>query len=133
MAAQPHPGPRGIGGATPKPRAALIAAEAASTRHDGRALPALPPADALLAAFAWHANQAITGQVGFAYALAHLARSNAEALAATGRSTLPQGPARDAVTAIADAQIEAADGAARAATRFGRHFGHLAFAFPRPG
>jgi hypothetical protein len=85
----------------------------------------------MLAALAWHANQVITGQIDVTYAMADLARVHGLAVAETVESTLPEGPLRDAVAAAAHAYIDCADGAAQAAIRFGRHFGHLAFAFPR--
>ena len=133
MNAQPHPGVRGVGGATPNPGAALTDEVAGHLRRLSRDLPALPPAEAMLAAVAWHANQAIIRQVDVAYALADLARTHGLAVAATVESSVPESPLRDALAAATGAYVAWAESAAEAATRFGRHFGHLAFAFPRPG
>ena len=133
MNAKPHPGPRGVGGATPYPREALTDNGAANRSHPARWLPVRYPAEALVAALAWHANQAITGQVGLSYALAHLARTHAEAVAKAAERSLPEGPLRAAITAGTTMSIACADRAAQAATRFGRHFGHQAFAFPQRG
>lgn len=132
MKAKPDQGWRGVGGATPHPGAALTDEPAEDSRRLTRECPPLPPADALLAALSWQANQAITRQVDVTYALADLARAHGLAVAESVESSLPDGPLRDALGAAARAYIECAEGAARAATRFGRHFGHLAFAFPRP-
>ena len=133
MNAKPNPGLRGVGGATPKAGAALTDEASAHLRCLTPELPALPPAEAMLAALSWHANQAITRQVDVTYTLADLARSHGHAVARTVESSLPEGPLRDAMTAATGAYIDAADGLARTATRFGRHFGHLAFAFTTPG
>lgn len=133
MNATPNPGLRGVGGATPYPGAALTEAVAENIRRFARELPALSPAEAMLAALAWHANQAITRQVVVSYTLADLARAHGVALAATVESSLPDGPLRAAIAAATKAYIRCAENAAEAATRFGRHFGHKAFAFPRPG
>jgi hypothetical protein len=133
MNALPKPGVRGVGGATPNPGAALTECAAECIRHATRELPALPPAEAVMAAWSWHANQAITRQVDLSYSLADMARAHGIALAETVESTLPASPWRDAMAAAAGAYIECAENAARAATRYGRHFGHMAFAFPGPG
>ena len=132
MNAKPNPGPREVGGATPYPGEALTDNGAANNGHPARCLPVRYPAEALVAALAWHANQAITGQVGLSYALADLARTHAQAVAKTVERSLPEGPLRSAITAATTMSIVYADRAAQAATRFGRHFGHLAFAFPQP-
>jgi hypothetical protein len=133
MNALPNPGVRGVGGATPNPGAALTESAAETLRHATRKLPALPPAGAVMAAWAWHANQAITRQVNVSYSLADMARAYGVALAETVDSSLPPCPLRDAMAAAAGAYVECAESAARAAMRYGRHFGHMAFAFPRPG
>lgn len=133
MNATPHTGLRGVGGATPYPGAALTEAVAEHVYRSTRELAALSPAEAMLAALAWHANQAITRQVDVTYALADLARAHGVAVAATVDSSLPEGPLRAAIAAATTAYIQCAESAAQAATRFGRHFGHKAFAFPRPG
>ena len=132
MNAKPHPGPREVGGAAPYPGGALTDNGAANEGHRARWIPARYPVEALVAALAWHANQTITGQVGVSYALAHLARTHAEAVAKAVECTLPAGPLRSAIMAATTMSIAHADRAAQAATRFGRHFGHLAFAFPQP-
>ena len=132
MNAKPQPGLRGVGGATPKAGAALTDEVAANLRCLTRELPAVPPAEVMLAALSWHANQAITRQVDVTYTLADLARTHGHAVARTVESSLPEGHLRDAITAATHVYINGADSLARAATRFGRHFGHLAFAFSTP-
>ena len=87
----------------------------------------------MLAALSWHANQAITRQVDVTFKLAEAARLHGLAVAETVESSLPEGPLRDAMAAAARAYVECAENAARSATRFGRHFGHIAFAFPGAG
>lgn len=133
MNAKPNPGLRGVGGATPKAGAALTNEASANLRCLTRELPALPPAEAMLAALSWHANQAITRQVDVTYSLAELARTHGHAVARTVDASLPAGPLRDAIAASTRTYIDAADRLERAASRFGRHFGHLAFAFSTPG
>ena len=133
MNAQPNPGVLGVGGATPYPGAALTDPGVASIRPPSRELPAGLHADAILAAWAWHANRAIIRQVDVSFTLADMARACGVAMAETVESSLPDCPLRDAMAAAADAYIECAENAARAATRYGRHFGHMAFAFPRLG
>ena len=132
MNAKPDSGLRDVGGATPNPGAALTDTVAANLRRPSCALPASPPAEAMLAALSWHANQAITRQVDVTFKLAEMARAHGLAVAESLESSLPEGPLRDAMSAATNVYIECAESAARAATRFGRHFGHLAFAFPRP-
>jgi hypothetical protein len=133
MNAKPHTGLRNVGGATPNPGAALTDEAAASTRRHTQAFPPPPPTEALLAALSWHTNQAITRQVDVTFKLAEMARAYGLAVAETVEMSVPEGPLRDAMTAATDVYIDCADNAARAATRFGRHFGHLAFAFPQSG
>jgi hypothetical protein len=132
MIATPHPGRRGVGGATPHHGAALTDEVAGTFPRPPCDLPTLSPVEAMLAALAWHANQAITRHVDLGYGLAELARAHGRAVADTAESTLPDGPLRDTVSAASRVYIDFADIAAQAATRYGRHFGHLAFAFPRP-
>jgi hypothetical protein len=129
MNAKPNPGLCDVGGATPNRGAALADEVAVNIRCPNLEL---PPAAAMLAALSWHANQAITRQVGVTYSLADLVRSHGLAVAETVESSLPEGPLRDAMTAATNAYIQCAENTALAATRYGRHFGHLAFAFPRP-
>jgi hypothetical protein len=133
MNAKPESGLRNVGGATPNPGAALTDEVAANFRRPTFALPGLPPPEAVLAALSWHANQGITRQVDVTFKLAEAARLHGLAVAETVESILPDGPLRAAMAAAARAYVECAENAARSATRFGRHFGHIAFAFPGPG
>jgi len=133
MNADPYPGLRAVGGAGPYPWAALAQEVVDSTWRLTRDLTAAYPSQAALAALSWHANQAITRQVTLTYAVADLARQHAEAFVDAGEHGLPEGPLRQAVIAAAKLQMEYALAAEEAATQFGRRFGHLAFAFPRPG
>ena len=132
MKAKPQKGLRAVGGANQQPWEALAADAADRTTQVLRAASAANPAHAAMAAMSWHANQAITRQVGAAFALALHTRRHAEALAAAGERNLPPGPLRAAVIRTATWQIAVANAIANTATAFGRRFGHLAFAFPRP-
>jgi hypothetical protein len=87
----------------------------------------------VLAALSWQANEAVRRQVDVTFAMASLARVQAESLAASVERDLPEGPFRDAAAGVARVYVAYAKGLAQAATRFGRHFGHLAFAFPLAG
>lgn len=129
MTAKPEPGVREVGGARPNPGNALTDAAAPDASAPSPGHPPCPPANVLPAAVSWHANQAITRQVQFACTFADLTRTNAEAMARRAATHLPAGPMRIAVTAIADALVDYADALAEAAMRFGRSFGHQAFAF----
>ena len=133
MNAQPESGLREVGGATPNQGVALTDEIDATHRRTAFDLPAPHPAAAVLAALSWHANQAITRQVDVTFKFAELARSYGLVVAGTVESSVPEGPLRDAMTAAARAYVECAENVARSATRFGRHFGHIAFAFPGAG
>jgi hypothetical protein len=129
MKAQPHPGGGTIGGATPNPWEALVS-EWASKWPLTSELPTAFSPDSAMEMLAFNANQALTCQVGVAYALAHLAEEQYKAIAQTSTEVLPAGPVRDAVQQTARLQARFAHRAAETATRFGRAFGHMAFAFP---
>lgn len=131
MKPTPNRGGRGIGGAAPYPGYALTESATGNTRRLSRSLPTPQPVAAVLAALAWHANQTITGIVTLTYAAATHARLQGESFARGVEHSLPAGRLHDAAAAAAGAYIGGADAAAGAAMRFGRHFGHLAFAFPR--
>jgi hypothetical protein len=133
MKAKPQKGLRAVGGASPQPWEALAADATDRSTELIRALSAAHPVHAAAAAMSWHANQAITRLVGTTFAAALHTRRSAEALAAAGERNLPAGPLRSAVTRAANWQIAAANATADFATAFGRRYGHLAFAFPRPG
>jgi len=129
MITDPKPGVRDVGGASPHTGNALTDAATPTTSAPLPGRPACPPTTPLRAAASWHANQAITRQVEYAYAFADLTRTNAEAIARRAETSLPAGPLRTAITAIADALVDYADTIAETALRFGRTFGHMAFAF----
>jgi hypothetical protein len=131
MNAKPHPGKHAVGGATPQDWGALALEVAENTRHLVRELSAAHPGQAAIAALAFQTNQAITRQVSLSYALAMFARAQATSIADAGEQSLPDGALRAAVTGAARLQADMAADAAKAATDFGRHFGHMAFAFPR--
>ena len=131
MKPSPNRAGRGIGGAIPDPGHASTEAATGDSRSASRTPPHAQPAAAVMAALAWHTNQTVTGLVTVAYAAATLARRQGESMARGVERSMPEGRVRDAATAAAGMYIAGADAAARAATRFGRHFGHLAFAFPR--
>lgn len=132
MTANPETGERDVGGAGPNPGnastdAATIVPPVLCER------PTRAPFPVLVASLAWQANQAITRQVQATYRWAELTRANAEALAHRAETSVPQGPMRSTVSAIADAMLDYADAVAGSAMRFGRSFGHQAFAFPATG
>ena len=129
MEAEPQPGPRGVGGANPDPWEAL-ANEFAEHWQLPRRMASNYSPDAALAVLAFNANQTLVCQVGMAHVLARLASDQSQSLARTGNEVLPAGPARDAVARAAEFQADFARSVADAATRWGRSFGHLAFAFP---
>ena len=131
MKPSPNRAGRGIGGAIPYPGHALTETATGNARRPPRTQPFAQPVAAVLAALAWHSNQMITGLVSFTYGAAALARRQGETFAQSVERNVPEGGVRDAAAAAAGAYIGAADAAARASMRFGRHFGHLAFAFPR--
>jgi hypothetical protein len=133
MNAKPQPGRRAVGGATLHPRDALTDAVAGPLADAPRRPSAARPADALLAAMAWYVNQTIARQVEITYAWADLARTHAKAVAKAVESNWPEGHLRKAAELATDAYVGYADETTKAASRFGRHFGHLAFAFRRPG
>jgi hypothetical protein len=131
MKAMPHPGRPGVDGATRYPRAALTDGDPATTISCApfRA-PLSLSLEAMLAALSWQANQTVSRQVRVAYAVADFARTQGEAATRSLARDVPAGPLRDAATGAARLYVECANQAADAATRYGRHFGHLAFAFP---
>ncbi len=129
MKPQPHPGVGRIGGATPNPGDAL-ASESAGKWPLTPDLPALFSPDAAMAMLAFNTNQALTCQVSVAHVLAHLAEEQSRTLAQTSADVLPAGPVRDAMQHTAAMQARFARELAAAASRFGRSFGHMAFAFP---
>jgi hypothetical protein len=131
MKPSPNRAGRGIGGASPYPGHALTESATGASRSLSRTLYRPQPAAAAMAALAWHTNQTVTGLVTFAFAAATLARRQGESVAHGVERSLPEGRLRDAATAAAGMYIAGADAVAGTAMRFGRHFGHLAFAFPR--
>jgi hypothetical protein len=130
MKAEPHPGSHGIGGAARYPTGASSDNAAGLPGAFMCRRDVVPGPAAVLAALSWQANETIRRQVDMTYALALLARAQAESVAATVARDLPAGPLRDAATGATRVYMAYAAGLAGAATRFGRHFGHLAFAFP---
>jgi len=131
MTAHPYPGRRSVGGATPNPWGALADDFAAIASRYARALADADPIPATMAALSMQTNAAFARQVRLAHAVAELARDQARALAAAGERAFPQGPLQRAVSASGSLQSDLAQVVADAVLRFGREFGHLAFAFPR--
>jgi hypothetical protein len=129
MKAQSPPGLRGIGGANPYPWEAL-ANEFAEHWQLPSDLSAGFTADAALAVLAFNTNQALICQVGLAHVLSRLASAQSRTLAETSSQVLPDGPMRDAMSRGAEMQSDFARSVADAANRWGRSFGHMAFAFP---
>src|SRR5258708_39339988 len=97
MNAKPDPGSHAVGGVTSHPGEALAKGRAVNTRRLSRDMSVPHPADAALAAIAWHANQAIARQVSVSYALADLARKQGLAVVASGQRSLPEGSWRAAI------------------------------------
>ncbi len=91
--------------------------------------PASAPLDGALAWTAFAVNEALGGQVSLAHAIGRINRSQAEAVA-SAQPLLPAGPLRDAAAMAARMQEGVAEAIFEAANRWGRAFGHLAFAFP---
>jgi hypothetical protein len=129
MKPQPQPGAGRIGGATPNHGDALTC-ELAGKWPLTSDLPALFSPDAAMAMLAFNANQALTCQVSVAHVFAHLAEEQSRTLAQASADVLPEGPVRDAMQQTAALQARFAKELASAASRFGRSFGHMAFAFP---
>ena len=132
MNANPNPGARKVGGATLYPRAALAGDGPPESRAVTPPLSVPSPTGAVLATIAWTANKVITQQVSAVFALADMVRRHAHGMREAG-GDLPEGPLRAALAASVRAQVDFADSATAAATRYGRRFGHLAFAFPPVG
>lgn len=129
MKAQPQPELAGVGGATPYPWEAL----ASEWAEKWPLTPDLPPpfsADAAWAVLAFNANQALSFEVAVAHVLAHLADEQSKTLADTSEHVLPQGAVRDALNNAASLQAQFARRLAESASRVGRAFGHMAYAFP---
>ena len=87
-------------------------------------------AEAARAAASFAANRMLAEQIRNAHMLGELARAQSNMLGELANGTLPSGPFRDAVVAIARVEAAMADAIMSAAGRFGREFGHLAFAYP---
>jgi hypothetical protein len=79
------------------------------------------------------ANRALQSQIKLAHSVAGLARAQSKSLAGMSELAVPPGPARDAMLGTARMAKTFADQLAESANRYGRAFGHLAFAFPIPG
>jgi hypothetical protein len=130
MNPQPQPGCGQVGGATRHPWDALADHAAETTRLLTQTLAAADPTEAATAALAWQANAAIARQVAIAYAWASLVRDHGRKLADAGEAGLPEGAFRRAFVASGALQAELGEALAESILRFGREFGHLAFAFP---
>jgi len=76
------------------------------------------------------ANHALHGQVSLAYRVAGYARAQSRTIADMYEAAVPAGPAREALLGTARLVESFADELAASASRYGRTFGHLAFAFP---
>ena len=132
MNANPNPGARKVGGATPYPRDALAGDGPSESHAVTPPSSVASPTDVARATMAWTANEVITQQVSAAFALAEVVRQHAHAMREAGGG-LPEGPLRAALAASVRVQVDFADAATAVATRYGRRFGHLAFAFPPVG
>jgi hypothetical protein len=133
MNVRPHQGRPAVGGATPKPWDALSDSTAATSDLLAQALAAADPTRAATAALAWQANAAVSRHVAIAYAWASLVRDHGRTLAEAGAARLPEGPFRRALIVSGGLQADLGEALAQSVLRFGREFGHLAFAFPAGG
>jgi hypothetical protein len=130
MNPEPHPGAGAIGAAAgyqpaalfPEVAQALVLSHRLATLWSG----------AGVAFCALTANRALLGQVQLAHAFAGHARVHSKSLAGIGELALPPGPAREVLLGTARLVESFADRLAESANRYGRAFGHLAFAFPVP-
>ena len=78
------------------------------------------------------ANRGVQSQIKLAFTVAGLARAQSRSIAGLSEAAVPPGPARDALLGTARIAEHFADHLTAAASRYGRAFGHLAFAFPVP-
>jgi len=114
-------------GAADAPSATLGALAGAALQFPG-ALP-IAGADAARATASYTTNRMLTEQIRSAHALGELARSQSNLISEFAQASLPFGPFRDAVVNFARVEAAMADTIIGAANRFGREFGHIAFAF----
>ena len=131
MQPAPHPGPGEVGvpaGNLP----AVYFPEAAQSLALTQRLATLS-AGAGVAFCALTANRALQGQIKLAHSMAGFARAQSKSLAGLSELAVPPGPARDAMLGTARLADTFAEQLAESANRYGRAFGHLAFAFPVPG
>ena len=130
MPPAPHPGP-GVLGVPAGNLPAVYFPEAAQSLALTQRLATLS-AGAGLAFCALSANRALQGQIKLAHTVAGMARAQSKSLAGVSELAVPPGPARDAMLGTARMAETFAEQLAEAANRYGRAFGHLAFAFPVP-
>ncbi len=130
MPPAPHPGP-GVLGVPAGNLPAVYFPEAAQSLALTQRLATLS-AGAGLAFCALSANRALQGQIKLAHTVAGMARAQSKSLAGVSELAVPPGPVRDAMLGTARIAENFAEQLAEAANRYGRAFGHLAFAFPVP-
>lgn len=130
MRPAPHPGP-GVVGVPAGHLPAVYFPETARALALTQRLATLS-AGAGLAFCALSANRALQGQIKLAHTVAGMARAQSKSLAGVSELAVPPGPARDAMLGTARMAETFAEQLAEAANRYGRAFGHLAFAFPVP-
>lgn len=128
MTSDSHPG-AGVVGAGAGGLPAAMFPEFAQSLALSQRLAALS-AGAGLAFCALTANRALQSQIELAYAVASHARAQSQALAGFSEAAVPPGPTRDVLLGSARLADGFADQVTAAASRCGRAFGHLAFAFP---
>jgi len=130
MKAQSHPGASGLGG-TPRYGWGISSWDSAGGAFSAamRSMVVLP-AEAAMAMVSRYANFRLSEQIERAYLQATQARDCVRATAAFSQSCLPAGPARAALLATLARNEAEAEALMRAVLRFGRDYGHLAFAFP---
>jgi len=128
MKPDPHPGAGEVGAAAGHLPVAFFPEVAHSLALSYRLASLSSGAGTAFCALA--ANRALHAQIKFAYTLAGYARAQSKSLSGIGQAALPAGPARDALLGTARLASSFADQVSDTAGRYGRAFGHLAFAFP---
>jgi len=128
MQPKPHPGP-GVVGAGAGYLPAVFFPEAVQSLALSHRLATLSTG-AGVAFCALTANRALQGQVKLAHTFAGYARAQSRSLAGMSEYPVLPGPARDALLDGARLAATFAEQLVESANRYGRAFGHLAFAFP---
>lgn len=131
MRPEPHPGAGVVGAGAGDLPAVLFTDLARSLTLTHRLATLAAGAGLTLCALA--SNRVLHSQVKAAYTLAGYARAQSRAIAGLSEAAVPPGPTRDALLGGARIADGFAEAVSDSASRYGRAFGHLAFAFPVHG